>query len=430
MNKCPRSTSTRGNRGSWSVGNFSYFDQRLTTTSHFAAAAGTSLNLADEGEPERVVGRRVTHDFFALFGITPALGRTFTEDEDQPGRTNVVVLSHRLWQRRFNADRGLVGRAIRINGEQYDVIGVMPPGFDQIGDAAEAWIPIGFTPAQLAMFDEFYLDVYARHQPEFSLAQVNDEFVRVARNLATDQPAMNAERSAGVERVSAIYIGDYRLRLFILLAAVGLAVIALVTGIPLRVSRRAALKGTRLEVPFALEITHAANRHQLDDRLVAAIVEIESSFDPRVVSPRGAIGLMQIMPELADESALDPFDPRMNLELGARYFSRLLQRYGGNVELALAAYNAGPGAVDRFGGVPPYRETQNYVAKVGEIAGSEATPAGTSIYRIVQVVDGRERVLFSTDPAARINPAALPPSDPASRTPAQVLRPSAVFRAP
>ena len=70
---------------------------------------------------------------------------------------------------------------IRINGEQYDVIGVMPPDFDQIGDAAEAWIPAGFTPAQLAMFDEFYLDVYARHKPEFSLAQVNDEFVRVAQ---------------------------------------------------------------------------------------------------------------------------------------------------------------------------------------------------------------------------------------------------------
>ena len=92
----------RGNRGSWSVGNFHYFDQRLTTTSHFAAAAGTSLNLADAGEPERVVGRRVTHDFFPLFGIAPAHGRTFTADEDQPGRTNVVVLSHRLWQRRFH----------------------------------------------------------------------------------------------------------------------------------------------------------------------------------------------------------------------------------------------------------------------------------------------------------------------------------------
>ena len=129
-------------------------------------------------------------------------------------------------------------------------------------------------------------------------------------------------------------------------------------------TRRADMARKRLSVPFAHEISFAAKRHQLDDRLVAAIVEIESAFDPRVVSPRGAIGLMQIMPELAGESALDPFDPRMNLELGARYFSQLMRRYEGNVELALAAYNAGPGAVDRFGGMPPYRETNRFVERV------------------------------------------------------------------
>ena len=215
----------RGNRGSWSVGNFNYFDQRLTTTTHFAAAAGTSLNLADNGQPERIVGRRVTHDFFPLFGIPPAHGRTFTPDEDQPGETNVVVLSHRLWQRRFNGDRSLVGRGIRMNGETYDVIGIMPPEFDEIGDSSEAWIPIGFTPAQLAMFDEFYLDAYVRMKPEVSLAQVNDEFARVARNLAVDQPDMNRERGAGTELWSRFHVGDYRLRLFVLLAVVALVLL-------------------------------------------------------------------------------------------------------------------------------------------------------------------------------------------------------------
>ena len=216
----------RGNRGSWSVGNFNYFDQRLTTTSAFAAAAGTSLNLADEGQPpERVVGRRVTHDFFPLFGIAPAHGRTFTPDEDRPGRTSVVVLSHRLWQRRFSGDRTIVGRSIRMNTERYDVIGVMPPEFDHIGDSAEAWLPIGFTPQQLAMFDEFYLDAYARIKPGVSIAQVNDEFVRVARELAVDQPEMNRERSAGVDLWSRFHVGDYRLRLFVLLAVVALVLL-------------------------------------------------------------------------------------------------------------------------------------------------------------------------------------------------------------
>jgi predicted permease len=214
-----------GNRGSWSVGNFNYFDQRLTTTTHFAAAAGTSLNLADGDQPERVVGRRVTHDFFPLFGIRPAHGRVFTPDEDQPGRGNVVVLSHRLWQRRFNGDRAIVGRPIRMNGESYDVIGIMPPEYDEVGDTAEAFIPIGFTPEQLAMFDEFYLDAYARIKPGVSMAQVNDEFVRVAQSLAADQPYLNRERSAGVTRWSSFLIGDYRLRLFLLLGVVGLVLL-------------------------------------------------------------------------------------------------------------------------------------------------------------------------------------------------------------
>ena len=137
----------------------------------------------------------------------------------------MVVLSDRLWRRRFNADRSLVGRAIRMNGESYDVIGVMPPAFEQIGDASEAWIPIGFTPAQLAMHDEFYLDAYARIKPDVTVAQVRDEFVRVARGLSQDHPDMNRERGADVERLSTILIGDYRLRLLVLLAAVGLVLL-------------------------------------------------------------------------------------------------------------------------------------------------------------------------------------------------------------
>jgi hypothetical protein len=120
----------------------------------------------------------------------------------------------------------------------------------------------------------------------------------------------------------------------------------------------------RLTVPYAAEIASAARRHELDDRLIAAIVQVESSFNAQVVSPRGAIGLMQVMPDLATESMLDPFDPKGNLELGSRYFSRLLRRYDGDLSLALAAYNAGPGAVDRFGGIPPYRETNQFVKRV------------------------------------------------------------------
>jgi len=215
----------RGNRGSWSVGNFEYFRQRVTSVEEFAADVGTSFNLADNGEPERVFGGRVTWNIFNLYGIQPAYGRTFRADEDQPGRNRVVILSNRLWRRRFGGDPAMVGRSIRINNEPHDIVGIMPPAMDEIGDAAEAWVPIAFTPEQLAMYDEFYLTAYVRQRKDVTLPQVRDEFVRIAQSLATDHPDLNRERSADVELMSAFFVGDYRTRLFVLLAAVSLVLL-------------------------------------------------------------------------------------------------------------------------------------------------------------------------------------------------------------
>jgi len=109
----------------------------------------------------------------------------------------------------------------------------------------------------------------------------------------------------------------------------------------------------------------AARRHGLDPGLVLAVVGVESAFEPRAVSPRGARGLMQLMPGTATSLGVaDAFDPAQNLEAGARHLQSLVGRYAGDLPRALAAYNAGAGAVDRFGGVPPYRETRDYVRKV------------------------------------------------------------------
>lgn len=119
------------------------------------------------------------------------------------------------------------------------------------------------------------------------------------------------------------------------------------------------------DLPYGSEIFRAAERHGLDSLLVAAVVEAESGFRPRVLSPVGAVGLMQVMPDTGALYGVSNLtDPRSNLDAGTRYLSELLDLYSGDLELALAAYNAGPGNVKRYGGVPPFPETRTYVQRV------------------------------------------------------------------
>lgn len=163
-------------------------------------------------------------------------------------------------------------------------------------------------------------------------------------------------------------------------------------------STQPAAAGTN-EMYDDLIVAHA-RRFGVRADLVRAVVQVESAYNPYARSPKGALGLMQLMPAtIQDFGVRNPFDPGENIRAGVAYLRRLLDRYQDSEELALAAYNAGPAAVDRYSSsVPPYRETQNYVSRINEMAGHAApapAPAARPIYKTTETIDGRPVVRYS-----------------------------------
>ena len=154
---------------------------------------------------------------------------------------------------------------------------------------------------------------------------------------------------------------------------------------------------TRSNQPFEPLIRQHASRHGVRADLVRAVIQVESAFNPKAVSPKGAMGLMQLMPATAKQfGVVDPFNPAENIRAGVSYLRQLLDRYDHDEQLALAAYNAGPGAVDKYGSkVPPYKETQNYVSKITGIQGNVRSAPGARIYRVTEIVDGLPVVKYT-----------------------------------
>jgi soluble lytic murein transglycosylase-like protein len=129
---------------------------------------------------------------------------------------------------------------------------------------------------------------------------------------------------------------------------------------------------TQAEIDEAID--KAASRHNVDPNLVRALVKVESNFNPNAISRKGAMGLMQLMPQTARQMKLtNPFNPEENIDAGVRHLKDLLDNYGGDVRLSLAAYNAGMGAVARSSGVPHYAETRNYVKRITELYGGSGS---------------------------------------------------------
>ncbi len=204
-----------------SAGNFADVRRQNSAFSSMCALHSASFNLATQDNPVRVQGEIATAECFTTLGVPPIEGRVFTSEEDQPGRPKVVVISERLWRRALSADPSIVGRPLRINGEPYVVAGIMPKNFDPLLSGSELWVPQGFTAQQIADHDNHYLNVLARLKRGVSLEQAQSELNVIAQRLAQDYTLDDKDRGLNVRPLTELLLGDQRLALQIMLAAVG-----------------------------------------------------------------------------------------------------------------------------------------------------------------------------------------------------------------
>lgn len=227
--------------GGSSVPKYVYWEEH--TRDQFEAVAafdnlGSGFNLAGDGTPERLIGSRVTHEFFPVFGVEPMLGRRFSPEEDRPGAARVVILSHNLWQRRFDGDRAIVGKTLQLNGEAYTVVGVAPASF-KYPARAELWTP--FQMDRASQEKGHYFEVVGRLKDGVTLEKAAAAAKVVSRQFAeTHKDYIGEGEFLALRTLRDRLYGQLRPVLLILLGAVGFVlVIACVNLANLQLARAA-----------------------------------------------------------------------------------------------------------------------------------------------------------------------------------------------
>ena len=207
-------------RSSVPAGDFFDWRQRSTSFQAMHAWSGVSFNLTGGDSPEQVAGSRRTPGFFTMEGLPLLYGRDFLPEEGEPGKGKVVILSHRLWSRQFASNPDLVGKQIRMNGDPYTVVGIMPPGMhDRF--TSQLWVPLSFRSEEIT-HDSNFMPVMARLKDGVTIEQAQAEMNGIAAQLQNDFPKSNANRNISVEPLHLNFVTDStRRNLWLLLGAVG-----------------------------------------------------------------------------------------------------------------------------------------------------------------------------------------------------------------
>ncbi len=303
----PRNTPAPANYYSWKEMNRVFTD--------IAATRGASANLTTDGQPEQVNGRGVTSNFFSVLGVTPMLGRTFTEDEDRTG-AQVTLISYGLWQRRYAANPSIVGSEITMNGSKRTVIGVMPRTFVFRSRTIDYWVPIQFTPQQVQQRNSHYLNVVARLKPDVTLARAREDMNEVADRLKKEFPASNGQLGAVVVPIKEDALGNTRLELIVLLGASGCVLLIACANIASLLLSRAMSRRNEMAVRAAIGASSGRLVRQM--LAEAMLLSVVGGILGLALAPVGAALLDAMIP------ATMPSPQRSTIDPGLIVFTLLL----------------------------------------------------------------------------------------------------------
>jgi putative ABC transport system permease protein len=287
-----------------------YRDQNKVFES-LAAYRNASVNLTGTGEPERVIGAASTASLFEVMRVAPVIGRAFTAEEDQTGHDSVIILGYGLWQRRFGADKNIIGQSVALSGTTRTVIGVMPPDFRFPSKTAEFWVPLAPGPQVKDQRGAFWLNVIGRLKPGVSLEQARAEMATISSRLEQQYPDANSNFGTNLVPLREQTVGPIRPALLVLLGAVAFVLLIACANVANLLLSRAAAR----EREFAIRMAMGAGRGRIIRQLL-----VESLL---LASFGAALGVVLAMWGLDALKLLMPADmPRLDqINVDARVLS-------------------------------------------------------------------------------------------------------------